>query len=1407
MVTLGCFVEDELMLTGIEPSSTPSPADIVALIEAVDWDGSPIGPRSTWPQSLQTSLSIMVNSGFPMVVMWGRELLLFYNAGYVPVLGEKHPWAMGRPMHQVWPEIWDTIGPMLHGVLQTGTATYDEDLLLPLRRSGFLEECYFTFSYSPIGERGGGIGGVFCAVAETSRKVIAERRLRTVHELETKAFGVRNVDQVCRVAIDVLGKNQIDVPFARIYLFDKNDRLRLVEASGPAAGADESWPVESVARLRSTQVVASPIEATARLIERVKVNTAIVLPLAAAGEDSALGAMVMGLSPFSALDDEYRRFLDLVTAQIAASINGARAYQEAQSRAETLAELDRAKTVFFSNISHEFRTPLTLLLGPIENVLRDQGDELEAGSRGELLIARRNAYRLLKLVNHLLEFSRIESNRVDASFEAVDVVEFVTDVASGFRSAIEQAGLVLEIDVPQPITAYVDRRMFERILLNLLSNAVKFTFQGRISVRVWRDLESVYVSVRDSGTGIAAEDLPKLFERFNRVRGARSRTDEGTGIGLALVSELVRLHGGSVAAESKVGEGSTFTVSMPLGKGHLPAEHIVATTPDGAVSQRRLIQYAQEVEGWLGMGEIEAEPQSSGERILVVDDNSDLRAYLKRMLSKRWNVEVVNDGAAALERISAEKPDLIVSDIMMPGIDGIELLRCVRSNSETERIPFIFLSARAGEQASIEGFLRGADDYIVKPFSEEKLTARVEAVLKVAKIREEATTSAELARDVAMKSEKFLRMLADTIPQMVWTAEPAGRVDYFNRRFYEFTGMTESEALAGDRWMSAFQPEDVEKLRGAWQTAIATGEDFSFEARVRAKDGKYRWFLAQGVALKATDGAVVRWFAAATDINDQKLLEERQRFLAHASNVLASSLDVGAILQKITELCVPALADWCQLQVISSDDRLRVEAVNHCDPTQKEELERLLGREVVTRAATTGSPQVLRSATARRLDEHECRRAVRDNVAHAADRRIYENAGLGNAIIVPLVARGQALGTLHLVNMEGAKVHSEFAIAIAEELARRAALAIDNSRLYEREHRVATALQQAMLPTHLPNVAQVEFGSVYRPAERESQVGGDWYDAFVVAGDKVAVSIGDVGGHGLGAAVAMSEARQALRVSALEGLPPSEVLRRANSAVSLNDKAPIITAIFGTIDPARGKFTFSSAGHPPAILAPISQDAYYLPGGGIPLGTSSDASFPNLEIDFEPYSTLLLYTDGLIEFSRDIAKESQRLLDAMNGRVSDMNANGAQAIVDYMLTGRQMDDIAVLVATFLPDKALPLDISLTADLHASAITRRLAGRFARAARLSQDRTSNLTLAVGEAVANAIEHAYGGRKGRLRLRLSKAEESVVGEVYDEGRWRYSAPAADRGRGLTILHSVTKRLHLQSTARGTTLTFEV
>jgi PAS domain S-box-containing protein len=415
-------------------------------------------------------------------------------------------------------------------------------------------------------------------------------------------------------------------------------------------------------------------------------------------------------------------------------------------------EFDRAKGIFFSNISHEFRTPLTLLLGPLEDLLRESHSALQPAHRESLEMANRNALRLLKLVNTLLDFSRIEAGRLQAAYEPVELGDFTTELASLFRAAVERAGLRFVVDCPalsEP--AYVDREMWEKILFNLLSNALKFTFEGEIVVQLRQHADHVELLVRDTGIGIPAKELPRLFERFHRVRSARARTQEGTGIGLALVHELVKLHSGSVQAASEPDQGTTIRVEIPLGSDHLPRERLAEPraqtgTATGAAP------YIEELRHWvpqLRVSEpVPAPTQSSVTRaarekpidgrrasILLAEDNADMREYLERLLREHWNVNVVADGTSALAAARSNPPDLVLADVLMPGLDGFELLRELRASPKTGTIPVILLSARAGEEATVEGLQAGADDYLVKPFTARELIARVQSNLELARLQ------------------------------------------------------------------------------------------------------------------------------------------------------------------------------------------------------------------------------------------------------------------------------------------------------------------------------------------------------------------------------------------------------------------------------------------------------------------------------------------------------------------------------------------------------------------------------------------------------------------------------------------------------------------------------------------------
>ncbi|WP_190303297.1 response regulator [Methylomonas rhizoryzae] len=621
--------------------------------------------------------------------------------------------------------------------------------------------------------------------------------------------------------------------------------------------------------------------------------------------------------------------------------------------AKTL-ELDELKTQFFANVSHEFRTPLTLMLGPLEELLArfaPQGPQPAATAYEQLSLVHRNSLRLLKLVNSLLDFSRIEAGRMEAAYEATDLAAYTAELASLFRSATDKAGLRLAISCPTlPEPVYVDRQMWEKIVLNLLSNAYKHTFSGEIEVALrWRET-SVELAVRDTGVGIAPDQLSHVFDRFHRVPNVRSRSHEGSGIGLALVQELVRLHGGAVGVTSRPGVGSTFTVTILAGTAHLPVERI---RPSRTTDAHPLAAdfFAEEALRW----DLEKEhecgtSQQTGTdgsielstglnaHIVVADDNVDMRGYVARLLRQQgYAVTAVHDGLAALAAVRQRRPDLVLTDIMMPGLDGIGLLSALREDRETSAIPVILLSARAGEDERIEGLKHRADDYLTKPFSARELLARVGSCLEISRLRNDAETQLRL-----QETEREFRSLAETMPQMVWATRPDGWNVYFNRQWVEYTGLTLEESY-GHGWNIPFHPEDKQRAWDAWQRATQHRESYSLECRLRRADGVYRWWLVRGVPLLNEQGRIQKWCGTCTDIQELKEAETairesetRLHFALEMSNTGAWEVDLEtrAAYRSIEHARIFGYSDTASawsvdkfLAHVLAADRLKVAAV------------------------------------------------------------------------------------------------------------------------------------------------------------------------------------------------------------------------------------------------------------------------------------------------------------------------------------------------------------------------------------------------------------------------------------------------------------------------------------------------
>jgi signal transduction histidine kinase len=802
----------ELKLPGDSPrrrleEKTVARGEMARRFREFDWSATPIGPVALWPESWRNAVQIILDSSFPTALAIGREhLIYFYNDAFIPLAGaSRHPAALGLPVPVAWKEIWNEILlPRFTHTLTTGEPTGEADLLMPLERSGYLEETYLTFSFAALRDDQNQPNGIFCTAIENTARVIAERQINCLRALAARSSLAETPEAACQSAVATLEGNPRDLPFALLYLLDKDGKQAHVTGTAGLIslprGITETinfaeTPTCAIARVAAsrTVVLIDDIQPLIQGLVRTPEVTplqALALPVLSPGSEHLAAVLIAGVNPMRPLD-ESRAFHELIANHLETAISSARAKQHVRERAQALAELDRAKTVFFSNISHELRTPLTLLLAPLDDMLALT--TLGPDERSLIEIARRGGARLLKLVNSLLEFSRIEAGRIEASYEATDLAGLTTDLASVFRSAFERAGVALTLDCPKlPEDVYVDRDMWEKIVLNLVSNAFKFTFKGEVRVSQQALGDEIELQVSDTGCGVAAEDLPRLFERFFRGRTTQARTHEGSGIGLSLVQELVKLHGGSIEARSEVGVGTTITLRIPRGSAHLPTERIGR---ERTLERARIgaLPFVEEALGWLPDGSAAFREREPGEvrsnraseapraddatqaRILIVDDNADMRGYLRHLLGGRWQVETAPDGALALEHIRQRLPDLVIADVMMPVMDGFGLLNAIRNNASSEKLPVMLLSARAGEEASSEGLRAGADDYIIKPFSARELLARVESRLAHARLHAAERRARETAEHANRARDVFFTMLSHELrtPLMAvlaWTA-------------------------------------------------------------------------------------------------------------------------------------------------------------------------------------------------------------------------------------------------------------------------------------------------------------------------------------------------------------------------------------------------------------------------------------------------------------------------------------------------------------------------------------------------------------------------------------------------------------------------------------------------------------
>ena len=756
----------------------PLPPDLAAAVELggemgqrfsdYDWKRHPLGSPASWPIEVRSAVALALTSRFPTVLWLGTDdLFQVYNDAYSQILGDKHLDALGKRAAHIWWDIWPTISPMLARVIATGEATWSHDLMFAMVTGGRRLERYFTFTYSPLISDQGKTYGVFSSSYETTERVLSERRMRLLTAVASNVLDTNSIDDAAQAVISVCQSQPSDVPFVAAYIDSgASPTLRAATASVATLlpAVLETLTDWEPARSRADVHIISDIaDRVAGLSHELGVNCpeqALLIPL---GEDHAAGALLVATNPRCDLDEQYIGFCQLIADQLTSAMAAAQSYDQQRRRADALTELDHAKSAFLTNVSHEFRTPLTLLLGPLDHALSIEG--LDSELADQFASARRNAGRLKRLVDSLLDFSRIEAGRAAATLLCTDVGALTAHIASSFSELCQRAGLKLELDCRKAL-ADIDPGMWETIVLNLLSNAVKYTLTGSVRVTVHSDVSQCHISIRDTGVGISGADLKHLGERFFRADSAHARSVEGTGIGLSLVRGLVELQSGTIEYASEIASGTTVTIRLPRSLSATPVEHSPARLLDNP--------YVVEADQWVtGQHTDTAADGTSPARqefVLVAEDNADMRAHLQRVLAPHWRTVLVPDGQQCLEAARKLRPDIIVTDVMMSRMDGFALVTAIRADPLLAATPVLMLSARTSTEAISEGLSGGADDYLPKPFHAQELIDRIGARLAAAARSDRPPADTEVLRaldvaqlEVALQSASSAAALAEAL--------------------------------------------------------------------------------------------------------------------------------------------------------------------------------------------------------------------------------------------------------------------------------------------------------------------------------------------------------------------------------------------------------------------------------------------------------------------------------------------------------------------------------------------------------------------------------------------------------------------------------------------------------------------
>lgn len=671
-------------------------------------------------------------------------------------------------------------------------------------------------------------------------------------------------------------------------------------------------------------------------------------------------------------------------------------------------------------------------------------------------------------------------------------------------------------------------------------------------------------------------------------------------------------------------------------------------------------------------------------------------------------------------------------------------------------------------------------------------------------------TTAHVRRETELRlSEERFRTLATTMPYIVLESDLQGFATFLSETYATYTGEAVSQGL-GAGWAARVHPDDRPVALAKWQHSLATGDPYANEFRFQRADGTYRWHVAHTLPQRTSEGNIVRWTGTVTDIHDARTAVEEREFLSQASQLLAESLDLQMTLQQIARLTVPRFADWSQIDLLSEDGAIRTVAIAHHDSEKNALAQQFIGRSQLNPDADHGAAFTIRTGKSDVISDIP-QEIIQNAVLDPADVLLYEGLGARSCAVIPLISQGKTLGALSVLYGDSARRYTSDALPLLEELGRRAGLAVQNAINFERQHRVANSFQEASLPNHLPNVYGIRFDALYLPGSNEAQVGGDWYDAMRLLDGRVVISIGDVSGSGLQAAVRMGNMRQIIRGIAQVHADPSLMLDAADRALRLEHPDDIVTAFVAVLDPIAKTLAYASAGHPPPFLCHVDGRVQALSDGGLPLGIRQGRDGESGRvIDITDAAALVLYTDGLSESFRD-PLEGERRLSALLAEGSILKSRDpARALNEAFLAGEtSKDDVAILVVSLDAQRhVLPQSPALrhwsfdVADASAAQAARREFREALDERGATPEDLFTAEVVFGELVGNVVRYA----NGPIEVSVDLNAPLPVLNVLDRGPgFRHLAilPSdlfSESGRGLFLVSTLTQDFHVSKRPNG-------